>query len=82
MKKQIVYDITIQQQVKKTGFRETAQLLGLTVPAVRQMIQDERILYLRKIKGKWHYSEYKDWRRGTNKNGRPENLKRGRKVAA
>ena len=78
MNKKIVYTITIQDQVAKSGLKETAKLLGLTTPAVRQMINDCRDIYLRKIKGQWFYYETKDWRRGPKKkkNGRPANLKK------
>ena len=66
MKKIIVYDISLSDFLDKSTFAEAARLLKLTKDAVRQMISNEREIYLRFTgDGFAEYCEFKTYRDGT-----------------
>ncbi len=62
----IDYEITLADlQAKGASDTDVAAMLGINRNAVRQMRIAKRAIYLRKIDGKWHYAEIKDWKRET-----------------
>lgn len=69
MKKNIDYTITLSDKVAQSSCESVAGLIGVTKDAVRQMLANRREIYLKKIRGQWHYMEVKDWKRG---NAAPE----------
>ena len=64
MQVKIEFSKTIEQLVSEIGVIKTAKEIGVTKDAVRQMISNERQIYLKKLRGRWHYAEFKDFKRG------------------
>ena len=67
MEKKFVYEVTLKERLEEITQDQLAKELGITKGAVWQMIRAERRVLLKKIKGKWHYFEYKDWKHGKSK---------------
>lgn len=71
MKKTFDYEFTLQDSIKLHGQAETARMIGVGSQAVQFMLQSGRDIYLKRVKGEWYYGEFKEWRRGSGRNGRP-----------
>lgn len=64
MQRSIEYDATLQDYVAEHGQVETSKQLGLSNGAVWVMLGADREIYVKKIRGKLYYGEFKDFRRG------------------
>lgn len=60
MKRKFQYDIRLADAIRKYGAPEVARMLGITPDAVRQMIRNDRDIYLVCIDGRWDYTELKE----------------------
>lgn len=60
----IDYDVTLSGQVAKSNMATVAKEIGVTKDAVRQMLLNDRDIYLKLINGQMHYAEFRTWRQG------------------